>query len=229
MAETTILYAEDDPLTRENYAFVLERYFDRVETAGDGEEALALYRELKPDAMLLDITMPRLDGLELLRIIRSEGSEIPVAILSAYSDQEKLLQAIPLGLTRYMIKPVKEEIFREVIEVLLSRLATGRILNLPEGLVWDLHHSELRFHELSVKLSPKERALLEMLSRPAGHFVSQQRLLDSLWPDDPFDAALVNRLAQLIYRLHSKLAELTGRKTLIVENSYAHGYRLKLH
>ena len=96
MFDLKILYAEDNEKIRESYALVLKRYFKEVIEACDGKEALELYRSHKPDIVLTDINMPELDGLELIRIIREDDKTTKIIVLSAYSDQEKLMKAISL-------------------------------------------------------------------------------------------------------------------------------------
>ena len=98
MHKVTLLYAEDNQESRENYAFVLKDYFDEVYIAKDGREALAMYHEKKPDIVLLDVTMPKMDGLEVAQVIRKENEEIPIIMLTAHSEVDKLLRAVPLPL-----------------------------------------------------------------------------------------------------------------------------------
>ena len=226
MNKISILYAEDDRVTRENYALVLKSYFGKVHTAKDGKEALALYRSEKPDALLLDINMPSIDGLEVIDAVRKENSEIPIVVLSAHSDREKLLRAIPLGLTRYLVKPVKDESFREALTVILQQLENKDILTFGTDLEYDKVHQELIYQNRPVKLSQKENRLLYLLADRAGHFIPQDLLIADIWFDDDIDGTHIGKLSQLIYRLHTKLTEKTGDKVVIVENSYAHGYRL---
>ena len=227
MLKPTILYAEDDQVMRENYALALKHYFGEVYTAKDGEEALALYYSEKPDALMLDINMPRIDGLEVIEAIRKENTDIPIVVLSAHSDREKLLKAIPLGLTRYLVKPAKDESFREAIGMLLGQLKNRGVIALGNDLEYDKAHQELVYQNTPVKLSQKEKRLLFLLADDrAGHFISQDLLIADIWFSDEIDETHIGKLSQLIYRLHTKLSERTGEKMLIVENSYALGYRL---
>ena len=226
MNKTSILYAEDDRVTRENYALVLKSYFSKVHTAKDGKEALALYYSEKPDALMLDINMPIMDGLEVIEAVRKENSEIPIVVLSAHSDREKLLRAIPLGLTRYLVKPAKDESFREALTAILQQTENKDIVLLGNDLRYNKTHQELVYRNAPVKLSQKEKRLLYLLADRAGHFIPQDLLITDIWFNDEIDETHIGKLSQLIYRLHIKLSEITGEKMLIIENSYAHGYRL---
>ncbi len=115
MFDLKILYAEDNENIRHSYVLVLKRYFKDVFEAEDGEDALKLYHDHKPDIVLTDINMPVLDGLELVRIIRETDQTTKIIVLSAYSDQEKLMKAIPLGLSAYLVKPIKGDDFKKVL------------------------------------------------------------------------------------------------------------------
>jgi len=85
MSNLTLLYAEDDLQSRKNYAFVLEEYFSEVYLAEDGREALDIYHEKKPDVLLLDISMPFIDGLDVAKAVRTTNKDIPIIMLTAHA------------------------------------------------------------------------------------------------------------------------------------------------
>ncbi|SFZ98201.1 DNA-binding response regulator RprY [hydrothermal vent metagenome] len=226
MPRQTILYAEDDQETRENYALVLQNYFHTVYTVKDGREALALYQKERPDVLLLDINMPYLNGLEMTKIIREKDRETPVVLITAHSDKEKLFKAIPLGLTQYLVKPVKDEIFRKTMLELISEVNSKNIVGLSGDFVWDKVHGELTYEQVSIHLSKKENTLLVLLVSSLGHYVSNELLITEIWYDEDIDESHTKKLAQLVYRLNTKITAQTGQKTVLIENSYALGYRL---
>ena len=226
MPKPTILYAEDDQETRENYTLALEQYFHKVYTAKDGKEALALYCKEKPDILLLDINMPYIDGLEMVKTIREEDRETPVVLLTAHSDKEKLLKAIPLGLTEYLVKPVKDTLFRETILKLISQIKEKEALHLKDGFVWHQAYRELVYGQTPMALSKKENFLITLLVASLGHYVSHEILISEIWYDEETNESHAKKLAQLVYRLNTKITAQTGQKTVLIENSYALGYRL---
>lgn len=229
MIERSILYAEDDPVVRENYSLILRSFFEIIHTAADGEEALRTYRRRCPDAILLDINMPRLDGLALAKIIRQEDPMIPIVILTAHSEKERLLDAIPLGLRRYLLKPVKDKEFRKSMLEILNLLDHRRLIALREkGFSWDCKAQELLCRGERIKLSKKERRLLCILSESPGSFIEKERLIVEIWKEENVDASHSGKLAQLIYRLHGKISERYGREVTLIENSYSLGYRLPI-
>ena len=226
MLKPTILYAEDDQVTRENYALALKQYFHRVFTAKDGEMALALYQKEKPDVLLLDINMPCIDGLEIAKTIREKDTKTPIVILTAHSDKEKLLKAIPLGLTQYLVKPVKDDLFRKTIYELIARVKAKETVSLSDGFIWDQTYNELTYRQIPVNLSQKEMLLISLLAASPGHYLSHEILISEIWYGEEIDTSHTNKLAQLVYRLNTKLTTQTKQKIPLIENSYALGYRL---
>ena len=90
----SILYAEDDLIIRESITRILNMFFKNVFVASDGNEALELYQNNKIDVLMLDYVMPNLDGYQTAKIIRELNKKIPIIIVSAYTDKEKLLNDI---------------------------------------------------------------------------------------------------------------------------------------
>ena len=114
--ELTLLYVEDDRELRAQFVRILKPKFKKVYEASNGLEALAKYEALSPDMMLVDINIPKVDGLEVIELIRKLNKDIAIVILSAYSDQKKLLSAIKLGLSEYLIKPVPHKKLMAVLD-----------------------------------------------------------------------------------------------------------------
>ena len=124
LKEMTLLYIEDDEVIREKFVHFLKPKFKEVFEAVDGVEALEKYHAYCPDMIVVDINLPKLDGLEVIEHIRKHDIETPIVVLSGYSDQIKLLKAIRLGLSDYLVKPVprqkllsfiEEEVFKDEI------------------------------------------------------------------------------------------------------------------
>ena len=226
MYKPTMLYAEDDQVTRENYTFALKKYFQEVYTAGDGKEALMIYHKVKPDVLLLDINMPYMNGLDMVEEIREYDKKTPIVMITAYSDREKLLKAIPLGLFQYLIKPIRDDVFRDTMRELIEQVTIKELIYLKDGFVWNKVHSELLYQQKYISLSEKENFLLTILAGSVGHYFSQDTLISDIWQGEDINASHERKLIQLIYRLNKKITSSTGLTTLLVENSYALGYRL---
>jgi DNA-binding NarL/FixJ family response regulator len=115
-----VLIAEDEPIVRLDLRGILEANgFDVCAEAGNGNEALALAREHEPDAAILDLRMPELDGIEAARRMYAERP-LPILMLTAYSDRRNVEEAIAAGVFTYLVKPFRET---DVIPALRSALA----------------------------------------------------------------------------------------------------------
>lgn len=121
----TLLYVEDDETNRNIFTQSFKRKFIEVYSAYDGIDGFEQYEKYKPDLILTDINMPRLSGLGLIEKIREQNKDIPIVIYSAFSEQEKLLKAIELGVTQYLIKPINRihmnSVIKDVSELIILR------------------------------------------------------------------------------------------------------------
>jgi len=130
--KTTILLADDHPLFRQSIRSVLEKELDFqiVGEAGDGEEAVRLANELLPDVVLMDITMPKLDGLEATRQIKASHPDIAVLVLTIHSDDQHIIGILEAGAAGYLTKSVFGE---EVVQSVRGVVAGEMVLSPPIG------------------------------------------------------------------------------------------------
>lgn len=135
----TILYVEDEPEIQANISEYLQNFFSFVALADDGDMALEQYKKYRPDVMLLDINLPKRDGLSVAEEIRRKDKDVKIVMLTAFTEKEKLLKATELKLTKYLVKPVPPKLFKEVLELLALELTKNpsRYINLNECYVWD--------------------------------------------------------------------------------------------
>jgi len=218
MFDLKILYAEDNEKIRDSYALVLKRYFTEVIEACDGKEALELYRSHKPDIVLTDINMPELDGLELIRIIRQDDKMTKIIVLSAYSDQEKLLKAIPLGLFAYLVKPLKGDDFKKVLTEVASHTEKSDQLKLSNGYVFDINARKLFNGSKEVELTTQEFTIVDMLADNLHNPVSWELMSFSLWDENHDENK--SKIQNIIKRLRKKVPDL-------IESVYGFGYKIK--
>ncbi len=127
-----ILFVEDDQVIRENYVAYLKMMFSEVYEAKDGEEAYALYKIKKPDLMIVDINLPKLTGLELLKKIRENDHTTKAIMLTAHTDKSFLLEAIQLKLTQYLVKPVSSKDLNEALELTIKELLQYNVMPLQK-------------------------------------------------------------------------------------------------
>lgn len=120
-----LLYVEDDEQIRNQFAEIFQRRFGYVHLAENGQQGLQLFSQLQPDLVISDINMPVMDGLTMVEHIRELNPEQMIILITAFSEQERLLRAIELGINRYILKPVNRRNLRsmldEAIELLLLR------------------------------------------------------------------------------------------------------------
>ncbi|MFH9736836.1 response regulator transcription factor [Streptomyces roseolus] len=182
-----ILVAEDDPKQAELVTRYLERQGHTVRAVHDGRAALDQVRGREPDLAVLDWMMPRVDGLDVLRILRAEGRDMPVLLLTARAAEDDLLLGLDLGADDYMTKPYSPRELVARVRTLLRRAARSEPQ--PSSGDGDLHVGTLRVsperHEVTVdgrgiECTPGEfRLLVAMAARP-GQVFTRDRLLDEL-------------------------------------------------
>ena len=209
MANEKILVVDDDANICELLRLYLTKEGYQVTTAGDGEEGLEKFNQIKPDMVLLDVMMPRMDGFETCRRIR-QTSAVPVIMLTARSEEEDELQGFQLGVDEYIAKPFSLKVLLARIEAVLRRGQPQ-----PEtkqdsapGLTVDTVGRVVRVEGKPVELTYTEYELLLYLMTNAGVALSRDRILDSVWRFDyEGDARTVDTHVK---KLRSKLAPYGG-------------------
>lgn len=199
----TVLYAEDDSAIRANTAKTLELFFGRVLVAEDGADALRFFKQEKVDVALLDYVMPCVDGHEVAKEIRQSHPHMPIIICSGFTDKEKLLNAIRLGVIQYIEKPMKYETLVEVLKQAVVKLQEKNLLTfaVDAHLQYDIANQCVYVKEKKVELTSGEVSVLEMLLRHQGRLVSKEQLQEALKEPSMSENALRN----MVYRLRKKL------------------------
>ena len=219
----TILYVEDEPQIQANITEYLESYFNTVYIASDGKEGLALYEKHHPDVVILDINLPYISGLDIAKIVRQKDQTVKIVILTAHTEQEKLLAATELKLTKYLIKPLAPKLFKETMTLLAQelKLNPSAFLNLSTTCVWDKKEELLRINDIRVMLTEKEQRLLKLLIKHKGSTVSYEDIMLTVW-EDAFEKEIShNSVKNQISHLRKKLPN------VCIDAVYGKGYRLK--
>jgi DNA-binding response OmpR family regulator len=191
-------------------------YFHKFIIVYNGEEALEAYHKHLPNIVITDILMPKLSGLELMQELRDIDANLPIIILSAHSDSDKLLKAIDLGVTKYFVKPVDPDELLEYISTLTSKITKNKFIKLKENFNFNIQKNELYLNESTIKLTKKEKNLLTFLLRQKEYIANSADIKKLLWSIEVSD----ERLRTFIRRLRAKTS-----KDLIV-NSSGIGYGL---
>ena len=177
-----ILVIEDEPSYVEALEVALKSEGFTVDAAEDGRSGLAMFREAAPDVVLLDLMLPGLSGLDVLRKIR-EDSTTPVIVLSAKDTEADVVTALELGADDYMTKPysVRELVARVRTSVRRQGEVEEAELVTIGGATLDLGRHQLRLNDEGADLPRKEFALLQVLMERAGRVVTREKLLEEVW------------------------------------------------
>ncbi|HBF86510.1 MAG TPA: DNA-binding response regulator [Clostridiales bacterium] len=201
-----LLLVEDERDLSDAVKKVLEISKYDVKTAYDGEEALAILNAEKFDGVILDVMMPKLDGVSVLKILREKGDQTPVLMLTAKAETDDKVSGLDAGADDYLTKPF-------VVKELLARI---RAITRRSGLsdcysvgntTLDPNVSELKTANGSVRLTNKEFKLTEYLMRNKNILVSTEKIMDAVW--DIESEAEINVVWVFISALRKKL-ELIG-------------------
>jgi DNA-binding response OmpR family regulator len=189
--EARVLVVDDEPMVRDVLSRYLERSGFEVEAAADGERALAAFEARRPDLVLLDLMLPRVDGFEVFRRIRAQA-ESPVIMITARGQTTDRIVGLEIGADDYVSKPFSPaEVVARVRSVLRRATAAPRTGGTDEvlrfdGLELDPRSREVRVAGARVALTPKEFDLLHFLASSPRTVFSRLQLLDELW-DVAFD------------------------------------------
>ncbi len=217
MFDLTLLYAEDNDQSRKSYVLGLKQYFKQVIEAKNGEEALSLYHKYQPDILLTDISMPLLDGLELIRAIREKNKTIKIIVLSAHSDSEKLLKAIPMGLSAYLVKPVMRDALKKSLMDAVSDIKKSSHVDFPNGDKFDVAGHTLISDGVEHVLTNKEYLMVRLLQENVPHPLSYEELAYKMW-EDPVENSY-GKIQNIIKRIRKK-------SPTLISSVYGFGYKI---
>jgi DNA-binding response OmpR family regulator len=183
---STILLVDDEDSIQKLLAYPLEREGYRVLQARDGVEALEQFASERVDLVVLDIMLPKLDGLEVCKRLRAE-SEVPIIMLTARDDELDKVLGLELGADDYITKPFSIREFRSRVRALLRRAAVSRQVDedgeviSAQGLTIDLARRVVEVGGNRVQLTYVEFELLRILASHPGRVYSRRMLLEALW------------------------------------------------
>jgi DNA-binding response OmpR family regulator len=188
MPDETILLVDDEPAIRKLGRLYLEREGFQVHEAIDGEAALREVSRLKPALVVLDLMLPKLDGFEVCRRIRSANNEIGILMLTARDEDIDKILGLELGADDYLTKPFNPHELVARSKAILRRGSRGatagpQVLEL-EDLKIDLQRREVRTGTGPVELRPQEFDLLVVLAEQPGRVFTRQQLLQAAWGFD---------------------------------------------
>lgn len=219
-----ILIVEDDLALSDVVSFTLRRAGFEVLTAHDGLAALHCWETQHPGLVLLDLNLPKLDGLEVCRRIRLVD-KTPIIMLSVRNGDEIVVKGLELGADDYIVKPFSPSQLVARIRAVLRRagiVETPGVLEVAEMRLERARNEVVRRSEPPIRLTQLEVRLLEMLMLNVGQVLSNDQLITAVWGAEGGDRTM---LKQLVYRLRQKLED-DADSTPLIENVPSVGYAL---
>jgi len=222
----TILVVDDEPKIVQLARDYLEKSGFKVLTSGDGQQALAITRQERPDLIVLDLMLPGMDGLDICRAIRRE-SDVPIIMLTARAEETDQLIGLELGADDYITKPFSPRALVARVRALLRR-TQGNLLQQETLRVGDLE-LDLTRKQLSLKgeiihLTRSEFLLLETLAKHPGQPLSREQLLEKLHGVvfDGVDRSVDSHIKNLRQKIETDPAD-----PIYIQTVYGFGYKFQ--
>jgi two-component system response regulator MprA len=215
-----VLVVEDDTDIADVLRRTLRQEGHEVRSAGDGVQALTVAEEFMPDLVILDLGLPKLDGVEVCRRLRAE-SDVPILILTARTDTDDRVEGLDSGADDYLVKPFERQELLARLRALMRRRPPRGSASLAVGdlrLNPDTH--EVFRGDRALDLTNREFELLEYLMRNERLVVSRERLLEEVWGYDP--TAMTNTIDVFISNLRRKLE--AGDEPRVLHTKRGAGY-----
>lgn len=180
--ELIILVVEDEIKTRESMINILSERFSKVIGAQNGDEGLKKFKKFKPDLVITDIAMPIMDGLDMAREIKEISDDVPIVVLSAYSEKERLLRSIDIGIDKYLIKPVDiEELFKVLDYLIGEKIEANMLVKISEEYQFNKTKRTLIYSGGEIVLTKKELAFISLLLKQPGALVLHEDIKKNVW------------------------------------------------
>lgn len=220
-----ILIVEDDHSLADILATALTEQRYVVDTVGDGDAAWQQIKLVTYDLIVMDMVLPKLDGIGLCRLIRSQGYSIPVLMLTALDNTTDKVTGLDAGADDYVVKPVDlQELFARIRALMRRGNAVSSPILEWNGLQLDPSTYEVTYDNKLLYLTPKEYSLLEVLLRNGRRVISRSTIIEHVWSlEDPPEEDTVKAH---IKSLRQKL-KLVGAASDFIETVHGVGYRLK--
>lgn len=215
LKELKILLVEDEESLARLLKEAIGDSFHSFTIAKDGVEGMELFKKIKPDIVITDIMMPHKTGLEMAKEIREVNANIPIIVLSAFSEKEKLFGAIDAGVSKYFLKPYHAEDILEYINSITSKIQ-NRVIKLNECFIFNKTTNSLYKNDKYVALTKNEIKFLTLLLQSKNKTLDESSIKESLWGSEASD----ERVRTFIKRLREKTSK------NLIKNIKGFGYQL---
>ncbi|EOD6968085.1 TPA: response regulator transcription factor [Campylobacter jejuni] len=219
--ELIILVVEDEVKARESMINILSERFSKVIGAQNGDEGLKKFKKFKPDLVITDIAMPIMDGLDMAREIKEISDDVPIVVLSAYSEKERLLRSIDIGIDKYLIKPVDiEELFKVLDYLIGEKIEANMLVKISEEYQFNKTKRTLIYSGEEIVLTKKELAFISLLLKQPGALVLHEDIKKNVWIGEHVSDTAVRTF---IKRIRDKVGE------DFIKNVPSLGYKININ
>ncbi len=219
--ELIILVVEDEVKARKSMINILSERFSKVIGAQNGDEGLKKFKKFKPDLVITDIAMPIMDGLDMAREIKEISDDVPIVVLSAYSEKERLLRSIDIGIDKYLIKPVDiEELFKVLDYLIGEKIEANMLVKISEEYQFNKTKRTLIYSGEEIVLTKKELAFISLLLKQPGALVLHEDIKKNVWIGEHVSDTAVRTF---IKRVRDKVGE------DFIKNVPSLGYKININ
>ncbi len=217
----TLLYVEDEDAIRENLSNVFSMIFKDILVASNAEDGLELYNNSHVDIILSDIGLPKMSGIDMVKIIRETNINIPIVLLTAYTDTKILIEAVKLNLIDYLVKPINftelQNTFNKISTALENENHSVMLSNI---LTYDMNKKVLLENDIDLHITASESKLLELFINNRHRSLSVEEIKNNVW-DDCYGAT-DSAFKSLLNKLRKRIG------TDMIVNNHGIGYHLVL-
>jgi len=212
----SILYIEDDDGIRDINLNTFKRMFKNAYDAKDGENGYEIYLQKKPDIIITDIKMPKMDGIQLAKKIRQNDDKTKIIITTAFSDERYLLEAVELNIERYLVKPLTNRNLLPALEKAISRIE--KKFYIAKAFYFDFNTSLFYFENKVIDMTKKELLFLSLLLKNKNKIVTYEEIEEEVWG---YESMSIKSLRTTIGTLRKKIP------SNVINNISNMGYQLK--
>ncbi len=220
LSDKNVLCVDDEVGILNNLASILENFFHAVKAVSDPEEALYEFNSGFYDVMICDVSMPKIDGLELIQQIREKNKKVPIIILSGHTEYENIWKAVNLKITKYLTKPCKpEELMLALKEISMELVDYKSIFKLSKDCQYNFLLKQIESKNCFTKLSKSESRLLEYFIKNLDRVISYENILEYMYE---FDQPSKEAIKSIVKDLRKKIC------SNLIKNVYGVGYRCEV-
>ncbi|MGP1527775.1 MAG: response regulator transcription factor [Campylobacter sp.] len=220
LQKLTILIVEDENEIRKLMEEVMKSVFFEVYSAKNGDEGIKKFKKFAPDLIVTDIAMPIMDGLDMAKRINEISPTTPIIALSAFSDKEKLLKAIEVGVDKYILKPVDmDELLLAIENIARSKFKNMNIIKITDDLQYNPASKQLLCNDEEILLTKKEFSFIALLINKIGNLVLLDEIKKNVWSDENVNDTAIRTFVK---RVRDKIGQ------DVIKNIPGLGYKIEV-